>query len=58
MTTTAILVRILPLTMVAGVIVALVSIAGAPSWAVGICACVLGIGHSLVTWRIVNPRPR
>lgn len=58
MTTTAILVRILPLTMVAGVIVALVSIAGAPSWAVGICTCVLGICHSLVTWRIVNPRPR
>ena len=58
MTTMAIVGRILPLTVVAGLIVYLVSIAGAPSWAVGICAGVLGICHALVTWRLVNPRPR
>lgn len=56
MTATAIVGRILPLTMAAGGIVYFVSIAGAPGWVVGLCTGALGICHALLTWWIVSPR--
>lgn len=58
MTTGGILARVLPLSLAVGVLVAFVSIAGAPGWAVGLCGGVLGLVSALVTWRIINPRSR
>jgi hypothetical protein len=58
MTTGAIVARILLLTVVAGGVVYLVSIAGAPSWAVGVCSGVLVLVHALLTRWIVSPRER
>ena len=58
MTAGAILARVLPLALAVGVIVALVSLYGAPSWAVGLCGGVLVLLSALATWRIMNPRTR